>query len=93
MHALGSGCSKTATSEQKAFCALQLAKIQSIVTVQHAFRIKFRYDSPSDNNICRWYHEYENTSFFCKGKSTGWPRVSEESVERVRESFICSPIR
>lgn len=80
-----------ATSEQKAFCVLQFAKSESVVTVQRAFRIKFRCDPPSDNNIRRWYHQFETTGCLCKGKSTGRPRVSEESVERVRESFTRSP--
>ncbi|RZF32102.1 hypothetical protein LSTR_LSTR003965 [Laodelphax striatellus] len=80
-----------ATSEQKAFCVLQFAKTESVVTVQRAFRIKFGCDPPSDNNIRRWFHQFEDTGCLCKGKSTGRPRVSEEDVERVRESFTRSP--
>lgn len=80
-----------ATSEQKAFCVLQFAKTESVVTVQRAFRIKFGCDPPSDNNIRRWFHQFEDTGCLCKRKSTGRPRVSEEDVERVRESFTRSP--
>lgn len=82
-----------ANSEQKAFCVLQFAKTKSVITVQRAFRNKFRCNPPSDNNIRRWYHQFENTGCLCKGKSTGRPRVSEESVERVREAFTRSPTK
>ena len=80
-----------ATSEQKAFCVLQFARTESVVTVQRAFRSKFHCNPPSDNNIRRWYHQFEDTGCLCKGKSTGRPRVTEERVERVRESFMRSP--
>ena len=77
-----------ATSEQKAFCVLQFAKTESDVAVQRAFR---SCDPPSDNNSRRWYHQFEDTGCLCKGKITGGPRVPEETVQRVRESFNRSP--
>lgn len=79
------------TREQKAFCVLEFAKTRSVVTVRRAFRTKFGFDPPSDNNIRRWYHQFEDTGCLCKGKSTGRPRVGEETVERVRETFTRSP--
>ncbi|PSN39705.1 hypothetical protein C0J52_17980 [Blattella germanica] len=82
-----------ATSEEKAFCVLQFAETESVVTVQRAFGIKFGCDPPSDNSIRRWYHPFEDTGCPCKGKSTGRPRVSKETVERVRESFTRNPIK
>ncbi|PSN36175.1 hypothetical protein C0J52_24218, partial [Blattella germanica] len=48
-------------------------------------------DPPSDNSIRRWYHQFEDTGCLCEGKSTGRPKGSEETVERVRESFTRSP--
>lgn len=80
-----------ASGEQKAFCVLQFAKTESVITVQRAYRIRFGCAPPSDNNIRRWYHQFEDTGCLCKGKSTGRPKVSEETVERVRESFTRSP--
>ena len=62
---------KMATREQKAFCVLQFAKTESVIRVQHAFRIKFHCNSPSDNSIRRWYHQFEDTGCLCKGKSSG----------------------
>lgn len=81
---------KMASSEQKAFCVLQFARTESVVTVQRTFCIKFQCNPPSDNNICRWYHQFEDIGCLCKGKSMGWPRLSKERVEQVRESFTCS---
>ncbi|PSN57514.1 hypothetical protein C0J52_01620 [Blattella germanica] len=60
-----------ATSEEKAFCGLQFAKTESVVTVQRAFRTKLGCDPPSDNDFRRWCHQYEDTGCLCKEKSMG----------------------
>ncbi|GFS86484.1 uncharacterized protein TNCV_513481 [Trichonephila clavipes] len=62
---------KMATSKQKAFCVLQFAKTESAITEQREFCIKFSCQLPNDNNILRWFHQFETTGCFCKGKSTG----------------------
>ena len=80
-----------ATLEQKVFCVLQFVKHESVVSVQRAFRRQFNSDPPSPNSIRRWYQQFQMTGCLCIGKSAGRPRVSEESVERVRQSFLRSP--
>ncbi|GFX52576.1 DUF4817 domain-containing protein [Trichonephila clavipes] len=55
--------------------ALSSLKRQSVITVQRAFRIKFGCQLPNDNNILRWYHQFETTGCLCKGKRTGRPRL------------------
>ncbi|GFU10114.1 DUF4817 domain-containing protein [Trichonephila clavipes] len=82
---------KMATSEQKAFCVLHFARTESAITVQRAFHIKFGCQPPKDNDIRRWHHQFETTDCLCKGKNTERPRHSEESVTRVRETFLRSP--
>ena len=82
---------KMATREQKAFCVLQFAKTESVIRVQRAFIIKFHCNPPSDNNIRRWYHQFEDTGCLCKGKSIGRPSMIEERVERVSDAFARSP--
>ena len=74
----------------RAFCVLQFVKHESVVSVQRAFRRQFSSDPPSPNSIRRWYQQFQTTGCLCKGKSAGRPRVSEESVERVRQSFLRS---
>ena len=68
-----------ATLEQKAFGVLQFAKHESVVSLQRGFRRQFNSDSPSPNSIRRWYRQFQTTGCFCKGKSAGRPRVSEEN--------------
>jgi hypothetical protein len=82
---------KMATPEQKAFCVLQFAKHESVASVLRAFRRQFQSDPQSANSIRRWYQQFQTAGCLYKGKSAGYPRVSEESVERVRQSFLCSP--
>jgi hypothetical protein len=72
-----------ATLEQKAFCVLQVAKHESVASVQRAFRRQFQSDPPSSNFIMSFYQQFQTTGCHCKGKSSGRPRVSEESVERA----------
>ncbi|GFW91667.1 DUF4817 domain-containing protein [Trichonephila clavipes] len=57
---------KMTTSKQKVFCVLRFAKTESAITVQRAFRIKFDCQSPNDNNILWWYHQFETTVCLCK---------------------------
>jgi hypothetical protein len=80
-----------ATPGQKAFCVLQFVKHESVVSVQRAFRRQFNSDPPSPNSIRRWYQQFQTTECLCKGTSAGRPRVLEESVERVRQSFLRNP--
>jgi hypothetical protein len=96
---LGPWCYKEGmtTPEQKPFCVLQFAKHESVVSVQRAFRRQFQSDPPSANSIRGWYQQFQTKGCLCKGKSAGRPNVSEERVERVRQSFprslkeICAP--
>ena len=70
---------------------LQFVKHESVVFVQRAVRRQFNSVPPSPNSIRRWYQQFQTKGCLCKGKSAGRPRVSEESVERVRQSFLRSP--
>ena len=81
-----------ATREQKAFCVSQFAKTESVIRVQRAFRIKFRCNPPSDNNIRKWYHQFEDTGRLCKGKSSGRPSMIEERIETVSWEFEAKKI-
>ncbi|GFY26149.1 uncharacterized protein TNCV_354651 [Trichonephila clavipes] len=59
---------KVSTSKKKAFCVLQFAKTETVITVQRAFRIKIDCLPPNDNNILRQYHQFETTGCLCNGK-------------------------
>jgi hypothetical protein len=71
-----------ATPEQKAFCALSLRSMNQL----------FLSSGPSGDNF-RVIRHLPTTldigiSSLCKGKSAGRLRVSEESVEGVRQFFL-----
>ncbi|KAG8239336.1 hypothetical protein J437_LFUL019084 [Ladona fulva] len=72
---------RMANAEQKAFCVLQFARSESVVTVQCAFCIKLQCNPPTDNNIHRWYHQFEDTSCLHKGKTPRKAPVQKASCE------------
>ena len=43
------------TVNNKAFCVLEFAKTESIVTVQRTFRIMYHTEPPTDKTIREWF--------------------------------------
>lgn len=64
------------TPEQKAFYVLQFAKRGSVVTMQQSFSTDLKV-TPFGNSIQWWHEQFQTTGYLCKGKSTGYPCVSE----------------
>ncbi|GBL96731.1 hypothetical protein AVEN_111865-1 [Araneus ventricosus] len=85
------GLYKMATMQEKSFCVLEYVKCSSGMSVQHAFLRKYGKAAPGHQSILCWFRQFLETGCLCKGKSMGRPRVSEEIVERMRQSFVCSP--
>jgi len=75
----------------KIYCVPEFIKTESATAVQRAFRLRFNTQNPTGNSICCWNHQFEQIGCLCKGKSSGRPRVSEENVRRIQESFEPSP--
>ena len=80
-----------AAMQVKSFCVLEYAKCSSVTSVQRAFLRKYGKAAPGHQSILRWFRQFRETGCLYKGKSTGRPRVSEEIVEHVRQSFVRSP--
>ncbi|PNF16254.1 hypothetical protein B7P43_G11654 [Cryptotermes secundus] len=80
-----------ASPQQKAFCVLEFAKTNAVITVQRAFRRRFGINPPCPKNIRRWVRQLQESGCLCKGKSPGRPRVSEEQVATIRAAFERSP--
>ena len=80
-----------ATMQHEIFCVREFIKTESATTLQRAFRLRFNIQPPTRKSICRWNHQYKKIGCLCKGKSSERPRVSEENVRRVEESFERSP--
>ena len=68
----------------KAFCALELVQTNSVTLVQRRFRGRYGKPPPRRQSIYDWSKKFQETGCLCKGKSSGRPPVSEETVERVR---------
>ena len=77
--------------QHKIFCVREFIKIESATALQRAFRLRFNIQPPTRKGICRWNHQFEQIGCLYKGKSSGRPRVSEENVRRIQESFERSP--
>ncbi|KAF8789550.1 hypothetical protein HNY73_007481 [Argiope bruennichi] len=82
---------KIATLSEKSFCVLEYARVFSTTTVQRAFRIQYGKESPTNKSILRWYKQFKETGCLCKKKSSGRPSLTNDTVEKVRESFVRRP--
>jgi hypothetical protein len=58
-----------------------------VIRVQREFHTWFKKDAPHKNNVTRWYLQFVNTGFLCKGRSLGQLHVSDDNIERMREAF------
>lgn len=77
----------------RGWCVLEYARTDSVVAVRRAFRRQFGRPAPSETSIRRWYEQLRDRGCIChqgKGRA-GRPSVNEETIERVRDSFIRSP--
>jgi hypothetical protein len=75
-----------ASPAEHAFCVLEYARTQSIVTVQRRFRTKFGKDPTVKNSVKQWYEQFQLDGCLCIAKRAGRPGSSEERVGRVREA-------
>ncbi|GBL74833.1 hypothetical protein AVEN_243682-1 [Araneus ventricosus] len=82
---------KMAAIQEKSFCVLEYVKYSPVSSVQRAFLHKYGKAALGHQSVLRWFRQFRETGCVCKGKSTGRLLVSEEIVERVRQSFVCSP--
>ena len=50
------------TVNKKAFCVLEFAKTESIVTVQRRFQIMYHTEPPTDKTIREWYMNFSRVA-------------------------------
>jgi len=79
------------SNQHKIFFCVEFIKTESPTAVQGAFRLRFNIRPRTRKSFCRCNHKFEQIVCLCKGKSYGQPRVSEENVRRIQESFERSP--
>ena len=61
------------TVNKKAFCVLEFAKTESIVTVQRRFRTRYRTEPTTDKTIREWYMKFQQSGCLCAAKRRGRP--------------------
>ena len=83
--------SKVATMQHKILYVREFIKTESVTAVRRVFHLCFNIHPPTRKSICHWNHQFEQIGCLCKGKSSGRPRVSEENMRRIQESFEHSP--
>jgi hypothetical protein len=78
---------------ERSWFVLKFARCNSFVTVQRAFRPQFWRRGPPEKSIRRWYKQFRYRGRIChQGKGrTGRPSFTEETGDRVRETFTRSP--
>ena len=80
-------------SQQRSWCVLEFHKTNSVETVQSAFKPKFNVDPPTNKSILKWHRNFIERGCICDQRKGHSDRssVSEQVVDRVRESFLRSP--
>jgi hypothetical protein len=78
------------TGNKKAFCVLEFAKTESIVTVQRRFRTMYHTEPPTDKTIREWYMKFQQSGCLYAAKRTDRLGPSAKTVKRVRETFVKS---
>ena len=76
--------------KEKAQYVLCFEATNSLVSVKCKFRNEFRRKPPHVKNIHRSFEQFKEAGNVCKRESSGRPAVTEENVERIKQSFIRS---
>ncbi|GFS66285.1 DUF4817 domain-containing protein [Trichonephila clavipes] len=78
---------------KKAQCVAWFIETKSDTQTQRNYRTTYEESPPSRSSIREWYHKFMTTGSVEHKKGYGHPRTSEESVERIRETFRRSPTK
>jgi len=81
------------TVNKKAFCVLEFAKSESIVTVQRRFRIMYHTEPLTDKTIREWYMKFQQSGCLCAAKRSGRPGPSAETVDLITGLTSSAPPR
>ena len=80
------------TARQKAKCVLWFAKLESVTSVQHSFRQKYRVrNTPNYKSIMLWHRTFEETGF--KMPQTSGRRRNLETEAAISAAMTASQSR
>ena len=80
-----------ATLREKSQCVMWLHETKSPKTVQRRFLTNFGRPSPDVKTIKNWYSKFMDTGSVKDRPRTGRTRVTDASVEEVRQTVDTSP--
>lgn len=75
----------------KTQCVEWFIETKSALAVQRRFRRRFNGNPPSKNTIKAWYEKFMTYGSIHHRKGNGRPRVSEENIQRIHQSFLNNP--
>jgi hypothetical protein len=76
---------------EKAQCVVWLAETKSPVSVQRPFRKKYGKNPPDVKFVKSWMRKFLGTGTVEKGRSSGRPSISGETVTNIQTAFARSP--
>jgi transposase len=82
-----------ATVQERARCVGWLFETKSVTQTQRNYRTQLNKQPLSDNAIRDWQRRFVETGSVHYRKRSGRPGVSDECMERIRESFVRSPTK
>lgn len=78
---------KMASLQETGYCVIQFDK----TIVECEYDKCYRKGPPQHKSVYTWCKQFENEGCICKGKSPGYPCVTDEAVQHVRDAFQCIP--
>ena len=81
------------TEKEKAQCVSWFIKTKSDIQAQGNFIAKYAKPAPARQSISNWHKQFVGTGTLLLKSRSGWPKTSEKSIERIRQSFSRSPTK
>ena len=81
------------TPQEKAQCVSWFIETKSDIQTQRNFTIKYAKQAPARQSIRNWHKQFMETGTLLHKPRSGRPTISEEGIERIRQSFSRSPTK
>ncbi|KAG8261353.1 hypothetical protein J6590_074595, partial [Homalodisca vitripennis] len=78
-------------AQEKAQCVEWYIETKSDIVVQRRFRTRYGRHPPSRNSIRAWYDKFMLTGSIKHSKNNGRPKLPNEAIENVQQTFLRSP--
>ena len=79
--------------QKKAQCVSWFIKTKSNIQAQRNFIAKYVKRAPARLLIRNWHKQFVGTGMLLLKPKSGWSKASEKGIERIRQSFSCSPTK